>query len=99
MGRMVRGSIYGRGNSLPLLRNVHTSPGAHPASYTMATGGYLTMNKANHSPPTYCRDKGVELYHYPPNIPALGTQQQLCKHFQNNSLYSKTAFLLTENRK
>jgi len=40
------------GNSLPLLQNVQTSNGAHPASYSMATGGYLTGNKADHSPPT-----------------------------------------------
>jgi hypothetical protein len=65
----------------------------------MAIGGYLTGNKADHSPPTYCRDnEGVELYHYPPNMPALCTQQQqLCKRFPNN-LYSKTASLLIENR-
>jgi len=54
MGRMVRGSIYGRDNSLPLLQNVQTSPRAHPASYLMVTGGYLTGNKADLSPPTYC---------------------------------------------
>jgi hypothetical protein len=37
--RRNRGLILGRGNKFFLLRFVQTGPGAHPASYSLGTGG------------------------------------------------------------
>jgi hypothetical protein len=42
-----RGSILGRGKKIfPLVSFVQTGSGAHPASYTMGTGGPLPGSKA-----------------------------------------------------
>jgi hypothetical protein len=50
-----RGSIPGRGGRIFPLACVQTGSGAHPASYTMGTGGPFPGAKArdvDHSPPS-----------------------------------------------
>jgi hypothetical protein len=40
------GSIPGRGNTFPLIRNFQAGSGTHPASYSVGTGGYFHGGKA-----------------------------------------------------
>jgi hypothetical protein len=54
-----------------LLRSVQTVTGAHPASYTMATGGCFTRKKqqgreADYLPPYSAKVKNMELYPHSP---------------------------------
>jgi len=54
---------------------VHTSPGAHPASYTMGTGSFPGVKQpgrgTDHPPPTSTEVKErVELYLYSPSGPS-----------------------------
>ena len=54
---------------------VHTSPGAHPASYTTGTGSFLGVKRPgrgiNHPPPPSAEvNERVELYFYSPSGPS-----------------------------
>jgi hypothetical protein len=54
---------------------IQTSPGAHPASYTMGTGSFLGVKRpgrdVDHPPPSSAEVKeGVELYLFSPSGPS-----------------------------
>jgi hypothetical protein len=62
-----------RAGSFSLRHRVHTGSGAHPASYSMGTGGSLSLGlkrpgrESDHSPQSSAEVRGcVELYLTPP---------------------------------
>jgi hypothetical protein len=58
----IRGSIPGRGKRIFLFQNLHTSLGAHPATYPVATEIKGPRRGANHFPPTNAENRNEWIY-------------------------------------